>query len=429
MDSILRIGRKIIPRGIFKSAQPTYHFLLALSGAVLYRFPSRKIKIVAITGTKGKTTTAELVNAILEEAGYKTALLGTLRFKIGEKNTRNLHKMTVPGRFFVQKFLHDAVNAKCDWVVLEMTSEAVKQFRHKFIDLDALIFLNIAPEHIESHGSFEKYKEAKFKLGKALESSSKRPRILVANGKDDLGKKFLSINVEKKLPFSPYHKKTQSDDTLNTFMWEGETIHPKLVGDFNTSNMIAGANFASTIGVKAEIIKKALEKIEVVRGRVEFIETNQPFDVVVDYAHTPDSLKALYEAFPNKYKIAILGNTGGGRDTWKRPEMGKIADSYCNEIILTNEDPYDEDPLKILADMEKGFSKHKPKLILDRREAIREALRLAKSLTQGTHQNRVTVLISGKGTDPYIMEAGDKKTPWDDATVVREELKKVNLVS
>ena len=437
MDTFLRKIRKFIPDGLFTFGQPIYHYLLAFAGAVVYRFPSRKIKVTGITGTKGKTTTVELVNAILEEAGFKTALAGTLRFKIGKEEKRNLYKMTMPGRFFVQKFLRDAVNAKCDWVILEMTSEGAKQFRHKFIDLDVLIFLNIAPEHIESHGSFEKYSDAKFKLALALQKSIKRPRILVANENDELGKKFLTINVEKKLPFSApfaYSRELESDKSLTggsgTFVWHGETICPKLVGDFNIANMLASATFASAIGIAPKVIKTALEKIEEIKGRVQFIEAGQQFKVVVDYAHTPDSLKALYEAFPNYKKIAVLGNTGGGRDVWKRPEMGRIADEYCDEIILTNEDPYDENPYKIIADMEKGFLKHVPHMIIDRRRAIATALAKADALCKNQMSTEsIVVLITGKGTDPYIMGPNGEKESWDDATVVREELSKLKAIS
>lgn len=427
MEQLLRLGRKIIPRKIFLSLQPIYHYFFALAGALIYRFPSRQIKVVGITGTKGKTTTAELVNAILEEAGHKTALLGTLRFKIGEKNTPNLFKMTMPGRFFVQKFLREAVKAKCDWAILEMTSEGAKQFRHKFIDLDSLIFLNIAPEHIESHGSFEKYLEAKFSIAKALESSTKRPRTIIANIDDKYGKKFLSIDVDNKIPFSLEDAKLYAlrEDGI-TLTQNGRLITMKLIGEFNIKNALAAVKFGLSKNISLDIIKSALEKIEKIRGRVEFVEAGHlPFKVAVDYAHTPDSLKALYEAFTGHYKIAVLGNTGGGRDTWKRPEMGKIADSYCNEIILTNEDPYDEDPGKIITEMEKGFSKHTPKIILDRRDAIKESLKMAYALCESRSTAKIIVLITGKGTDPYIMGPNGSKTPWDDATIVREELQKI----
>jgi UDP-N-acetylmuramoyl-L-alanyl-D-glutamate--2,6-diaminopimelate ligase len=173
-------------------------------------------------------------------------------------------------------------------------------------------------------------------------------------------------------------------------------------------------------------------------GRVESVKNNLGFEIIVDYAHTPDSLKALYEAFSpenpptilgvsgqktNKKLICVLGNTGGGRDIWKRPEMGKIADQYCEEIILTNEDPYDEDPRKIVDEMAVVIDKKKLTIEMDRREAIKLAIKKAEEESE-VNQNNVVVLITGKGTDPYIMEANGKKTPWSDKKVVEEELKK-----
>ena len=169
-DKISKI-KKFIPESLTRRIRPIFHYLVAIYGAVRYKFPSRRILVVAVTGTKGKTTTTELVNAILEEAGYKTALASTLRFKIGDGSERNLFKMTMPGRSFLQNFLREAVDNKCDWAVIEMTSEGAEQYRHKFISLDALIFTNISPEHIESHGSYEKYLEAKLSIAKSLEKS------------------------------------------------------------------------------------------------------------------------------------------------------------------------------------------------------------------------------------------------------------------
>lgn len=200
---MLRFIKKLIPSSLFQALQPVYHYGLALAGAIRYGFPSKKIKIIGITGTKGKTSTTEIVNSILEQAGYKTALGGTLRFKIGSKTSRNMFKMSMPGRFFMQKFIHDAVVAHCDWIVLEMTSEGVKQFRHKWIDLDALIVTNVSPEHIESHGSFEKYLDAKLELARSRARSYKTRKILVTNRDDEHAPKFImnAKNVES-FPFS-----------------------------------------------------------------------------------------------------------------------------------------------------------------------------------------------------------------------------------
>jgi UDP-N-acetylmuramoyl-L-alanyl-D-glutamate--2,6-diaminopimelate ligase len=184
---------------------------------------------------------------------------------------------------------------------------------------------------------------------------------------------------------------------------------------FNTYNILAAAVFARSLGVPIEAIKRGVEKLTLVKGRVEKIEEGQRFGVIVDYAHTADSLEKLYRAFPNDRKICVLGNTGGGRDTWKRPEMAKVAERYCADIVLTNEDPYDEDPEKIIKDMAAGLSTKTPMVILDRRLAIRYALTKAR---EGD-----VVLITGKGTDPYIMGAGGSKQPWSDERVVREELR------
>lgn len=420
MENTLRIIKKFIPHNIFSALQPAYHYLFAFCAAVVYRFPSRSIKVVAITGTKGKTSTAEIVNALLEEAGYRTALAGTLRFKIDDEEERNLYKMTIPGRFFVQHFLRRAVNAKCDWVIIEMTSEGARQFRHKFIDFDAFIFTNLSPEHIESHGSFENYKDAKLSIARALAKSPKRPRIIVANADDQYANEFLAVDADTKTTYSlkdaePYT--LEKDSTTFNFM--GSPLSSHLSGAFNLSNLLAGISFARTVGIAPEVIRRALEKFHGIRGRIERVNRGQDFDVIVDYAHTTDSLEKVYEVFQDSRKICVLGGTGGGRDSWKRPAMGTIAGAHCDEIILTNEDPYDEDPEKIVSEILTGIPGGQAEIIMDRREAIARALSLAKTGD--------AVIITGKGTDPFIMEANGKKTPWDDATVAREELVKLGF--
>ncbi|TSC83452.1 MAG: hypothetical protein G01um101417_589 [Parcubacteria group bacterium Gr01-1014_17] len=390
----------MIPRKLFRALQPAYHFVLAFCAAVWYGFPSREIRVVFVTGTKGKSTVVELTAAILEEAGFKSASLSTIRFKVGNREQRNLYKMTTPGRFFVQRFLRDAVRAECAYAVLEMTSEAARHYRHAFIDFDALIFTNLSPEHIESHGSYEKYRNAKLSLVRALERSRKRPRVVVANADDKEGLRFLDARVEERIPY-----RMGADST---------PFESKLVGIFNQANILAAVAFAKSQGILEETACRAVAKISVIPGRVEHIECGQNFTVVVDYAHTPDSLEKLYQAFPGKRKIAVLGNTGGGRDVWKRPEMGRIADTYCEKVFLTNEDPYDEDPRAIVEAMARGMKNRAPEIIMNRRDAIRAALRAARAGD--------AVLITGKGTDPFICGANGTKEPWDDRVVVREEL-------
>lgn len=412
---MLSLIKKVIPKPVFQFFQPLYHYLLSFVGALIYRFPSKNLIVIGITGTKGKTTTTEFVNSIFEASGYKTAIASTLHFKIGESDRRNLFKMTMPGRFFIQKFLREAVDAGCNVAILEMTSEGAKQFRHKFIDLDALIFTNLAPEHIESHGSYENYLNAKLSIAKGLETSNKKNPAIIANADDKEGEKFLNLDIKNKIPYSIKDAfNIKSDQDSSSFQVGKTVIYLKVAGVFNILNALGAIACAKHFGIGDDAIKNGLESIEKIRGRMEKIEEGQNFDIVVDYAHTPDSLKAIYDTYKDHRTICILGNTGGGRDKWKREEMGKIADEYCGEIILTNEDPYDEDPIAIVEDIKKGIKNKKVDIIMDRREAIRTAI--SRAIEGGA------VLITGKGTDPYIMGPNGTKEEWDDATVAREEL-------
>jgi len=417
MLTMLTMLKKIIPKKLFVALQPTYHHAVAILAACIYRFPSRHIHVVAITGTKGKTSTGEIVNALLGAAGKKTALAGTLRFKIGDSSEPNLYKMTMPGRFFVQKFLRKAVNAGCTHVVLEMTSEAARVYRHACVNFDCLLFLNLSPEHIESHGSYELYRDAKLMLAQALSNSSKKRRVIIVNADDRESPRFLEHGSEQHTfstrDMEPYTLRTDGAD----FTYGKVAMKTHLKGIFNLSNIAAALTYAETQNIPLEQCCAALETLTMIRGRVEYIREGQSFDVIVDYAHTADSLEKLYQAFPEQKKICVLGNTGGGRDTWKRPGMAKVANTYCDHIILTNEDPYDEDPQKILNDMLPGITTKPYEIILDRREAITTALiKALKEMPGGV------VLITGKGTDPFIMTAHGGKVSWDDAAVVREVL-------
>ncbi|MBU3925840.1 UDP-N-acetylmuramoyl-L-alanyl-D-glutamate--2,6-diaminopimelate ligase [Patescibacteria group bacterium] len=420
MQKLLNVIKKIVPEKIFKFLQPYYHWLMAFLSALIYRFPSRKIFALGITGTKGKTSTIEIINAIMEEAGYKIALSSSLRFKIDKESQKNEYKMTMPGRFFMQKFLRKAVKEKCQYALLEMTSEGVVQYRHKFIKLNALIFTNLAPEHIESHGSFENYRTAKLQLFKSLEKSKVKRKIIIVNEDDPNASHFLNFNIPEKIK---YGRKDIADYDLEkdglTFEINNVKINSKLSGKFNLYNILAAIAFAKSQNIGLETIKSALEKFSGIEGRME--EINLPtgglkFKIIVDYAHTPDSLEKVYETFQSSRKICVLGSCGGGRDKWKRPEMGKIASKHCDKIILTNEDPYDEDPVQIVRDIKKGMSTD-AEIIMDRREAIKKALQDA--------QIGDTVIITGKGAEPWMMGPKDTKIKWDDREVVREELEKI----
>ncbi len=393
-----------------------YHFAWALLSALWYGFPARKLTVIGVTGTKGKSSVTEMLYSTLTEAGYATAVAGTIRFAVCNENTPNMHKMTLPGHGFIQKFLREAVTKGATHAVIEITSEATLQYRHLFLFLDALVFTNLHKEHIESHGSFAKYALAKLSIGKALVNSPKRPRAVIANSDDPSSKPFLELPVENIFPFSY----SDAEDVLLgsgtvSFSYTGVRFSLELPGSFSVMNSLAVIKTSEFLNIPMDNVRGALSALERIPGRTERIEEGQDFTVVVDYAHTPDSLSALYKAYPVR-KICVLGNTGGGRDTWKRPEMGKIADRECAEVILTDEDPYDEDPETIIRAMAKGMSR-RPHIIMNRRTAIAQALSFARTGD--------AVLITGKGTDPYIMKARGEKIPWSDAGVARDELKKL----
>lgn len=417
INTLVRILKKIIPEPVVRLFRPLYHRVLAFLMAFAYGFPARELVVIGVTGTKGKSTTAEMLFSILRAAGHKTALISTIRFAIEDNSEPNLYKMTLQGRGFAQAFMRKALKAGCTHLVIEVTSESVLQYRNWFLDLDGLIVTNIQREHIESHGSFEKYVMAKHVIVDTLVRSSKRVRVLVANEDVPESCAFLSAPVTRAIGFSEHELQDVSGDERSVhFVYKDSSFSLPLPGTFNAMNALAAIKLCEAFNIPLATSALALAALPPVRGRVERIEAGQHFIAIVDYAHTPDSLSALYSAFPNQRKICVLGNTGGGRDTWKRPEMGRIADEACDKIILTNEDPYDEDPRVIIDAMAKGM-KREPEIIMDRREAIRAALRAARPGD--------AVLISGKGTDPFIMGAKGTKLPWSDAEVVREELSRL----
>jgi UDP-N-acetylmuramoyl-L-alanyl-D-glutamate--2,6-diaminopimelate ligase len=316
--------------------------------------------------------------------------------------------MTMPGRFFIQRFLKKAVKEGCQYAIIEVTSEGIKQHRHRFLDFKVAVFTNLAPEHIEAHGSFEKYREAKGKLFQATKE------IHVINVEDKDSDYFLKFPAKRKIT---YGLKTGDINLENT------KLKLKIPGEFNIYNALAAISVAISQGIDKDFAIKVLEEFRGVPGRMEEV-ISKPFKVIVDYAFTPNALEKVYQTLknskfqiPNSKMICVLGACGGGRDKWKRPVLGELAAKYCDEVIVTNEDPYDEDPWQIIEQVASG-TKGKARKILDRREAIREALKLAK---EGD-----IVVITGKGCEPSICVKG-KKIPWDDRRVVSEEFKNLRL--
>ncbi len=398
---------------------------MPLLGAIVYRFPSKKIFVIGVTGTKGKTTVTELINAGLEGAGYKTALNNSIRRKVGDVSERSRGN-SMRGRMYLQEFLREAVNRACKYAIIEVTSEGVRQHRHERIEFDAAVFINIHPEHIESHGSFEKYREAKVEFFRYVKKYSKKPHKYYFINRDDENSRYFAAAA------APAEALAKEGETADITYFSKSELPSGMVGEFNKSNVGAAVAVLQKLGIKDESIAKAMSDFKGVPGRMEFVQ-REPFGVVVDYAHTPDSLESVYKALSGKESgvkgqmyepklICVLGSAGGGRDKWKRPKFGEIASRYCKEIILTDEDPYDEDPTQILKEIESGISNDEFRIsnvdkILDRREAIRKAIRLAKPGD--------AVVITGKGSEKVIHVAGGKTIPWSDYSVALEVLKEL----
>ncbi len=418
MYTLKRALERLISRKLYRALVVPYHLVYTFVRALQYGFPANKLTVIGVTGTKGKSSVTEMIAASLTQAGHTVAVSSTIHFKIGDEVRPNKYKMTLPGHGFIQKFLAEAVAKGADFAVVELTSEGALQYRHLLLSLDALVFTNLEKEHLESHGgSMEKYFAAKFRIARSLSRSGKRPRAIISNADNVYGRRMLTLKVESHIPFMLSDAKDLSlANERSEFEYEGTHFSLPHPGAFSVMNALAAIKTAAFFRVPLATTAVALAGLTRIPGRAEHIDEGQKFLAVVDYAHTPDSLRALYGAYSTRRKICVLGNTGGGRDTWKRPEMGCIAEEFCSEVVLTNEDPYDEDPTAILEAMAKNMKKA-PRIILDRTEAIRTALSLASAGD--------AVLITGKGTDPYIMGAGGQKTPWSDAQVVREELIKL----
>ncbi len=378
-----------------------WHFAWALFSAASYGFPSRRLTVVGITGTKGKSTTLELLSGMFEEAGVRTALLSSVYVKVGADRKRNLTGNSMPGRGFIQRFLRSAVRAGCRFALVEVTSQGVLQHRHRFITFDAAGITNLAPEHIEAHGSFEAYRDAKLAFFRAVARSSRAPRLFVRED-DDAVSPFAAV----------------APGITTRFALEETLMPPGALGEVNAENAALAAAIARWFGVPEEAIGSALRKFRGLPGRMEFVQ-KEPFGVVVDYAHTPDSLTKLYAALRKDYSglVCVLGSAGGGRDKWKRSAMGTVAATHCRFAVLTDEDPYDEDPAAIIDDVERGFKDRSfsaYEKVLDRRAAIRRALACARP--------GEAVVLTGKGSETGIHRARGVIDPWSETEEVRRAL-------
>jgi UDP-N-acetylmuramoyl-L-alanyl-D-glutamate--2,6-diaminopimelate ligase len=433
--------RSLVPKWLLS----WYHFKRSVLAAIMYGFSTRRLIIIGVTGTKGKTTTSAMIWYLLQSAGYKAGLISTAQIAIGAESRLNDLKMTMPSPFVLQKLLRRMVKAGCKYAVVETSSEGLAQWRHVGINYDVAVFTNLDPEHLETHGSYENYRAAKGKLFKALVKSKVKKipatapvvKTSVINIDDGEAAYFLQWPVARKIGFTVEGKVVSNlaaiysadiKDTTShhsSFVVNNEKVFLPVGGNFNIANATAALVVVTTLGVPLARAVNSLADFSGTPGRLEFVIT-KPFSVVVDYAHTPESLEAVYKTLKdiNGRLLAVLGSCGGGRDKAKREVLGRLAGKNADLVFVTNEDPYDEDPYIIIGAVARGVRNVGKKdgenlwVNLDRREAITQALKMAKPGD--------TVVITGKGAEQWLCVAGGKKNPWDDRQVVKEEFDKLN---
>lgn len=443
--------KKLIPTWLLA----VYHWKLAWLGAIRYGFPSSKLIVIGVTGTNGKSTTVNFIAKILSATGQKVGFVATANVCDGQKEWLNKWKLTMPGRFTLQKLLRQMVNNGCQYAIVETSSEGLIQYRHAGINYDVAVFTNLAPEHLERHGGFANYKKAKGMLFKHLTRRPHKkingqiiPKTIVINGDDEHSDYFLSFMADRRVVFGFKAQKTGNrrqetvgidshqfhspiiegkDLHVNTwtssFMINGQKFEVKLAGRFNAYNALAAVAVGQVLGLSLTQCARGVVELTSMPGRMERIDVGQPFTVIVDYAPEPASMIQLYQAVINishNMIIHVFGSAGGGRDRSRRPILGKLVAEHANVAIITNEDPYDEDPQSIIDQVAAGAEaagKAEVIEILDRRQAIHEALELARTGD--------LVLITGKSCEQWICESGGRKQAWDDRLVTKEELEKL----
>lgn len=414
MKSLLK---KIIPDWLFI----WYHKSLAILANVIYWFPSRQLIVIGVTGTKGKSTVANMIWQVLTAGGYKVGMTSTANIRVVDKEWINDSKMTMPGRFKLQRLLRRMVRAGCQYAVVETSSEGIKQYRHWGIRYQVGVFTNLTPEHIEAHGSFANYKKTKGELFKKLRGQ----KISILNVDDEHVDFYKSFSVREQIYYS-LHKESdlKPDNVVATsqgfnFEVKGRRFNLSLLGEFNLVNAMAAIAVGKSQKLNWQIIVDAIHRFRYMPGRMEEIKSQKGFSVIVDYAHTPESLVAVYQTIKPRARrlIAVLGSCGGGRDKAKRPILGKLAGKWADVVIVTNEDPYDEDPEVIIDEVWQGLKDNNIQKyrILDRGQAIAKAISLA--------QAGDIVIITGKGSEQWLVTAKGK-IAWDDRQKVKEIINK-----
>ncbi len=465
-DKIVSMNwKKLIPKKI----RNLRHWWYAWYGARKYRHPSQELLVIGVTGTSGKSTTVFLLRQILEAAGYRVGSLSTIDFYIAGENKLNDQKMTMLGKYATQKYLREMVDKKCDVAIVETTSEGQLQYRNRYIAYDLMVLTNLYPEHIEAHGGYENYKQAKlnifrrtstygygkgllgegYKIGKygALHKDccSEFEKTFIINGDikeaDEfieapiLGGRIFVFGENLKGVTKPIPEENKivvagvGADKDGVFgVINQHLMRAPMYGEHNMLNITAAVATARALGIDWAVLEKAVRNLHNAPGRNEFIPEAEKrgFKVIVDYAFEPKAMAALYEVvklLAPKRVIHVFGSTGGGRDVSRRFTVGEFVGQHADICIVTDEDPYDDEPRAIMDDVASAVRKTGKVdgknlfLVVNRYTAISRALQMAEPGD--------LVLVTGKGSEQAMVVAGGKKIPWDDRQVVRDELAKL----
>lgn len=417
--------RKVLPRGAVHGLEERYRKGRIKLVRMQYGDPAKNLKVIAVTGTNGKTTTLNYINEILKEAGYKTAMFTTAVIEVAGKRKINDLNATVALTAEMQQFFKQAKKAKVDYTLLEVTSHALDQHKLDGVPILAAVMTNLTQDHLDYHKTMENYAAAKGKL------FAMAPEFIVLNRDDEWFDYFDQFaasghkityghhdDAEVRVTRTKLFKKGSEADLLLDHHLKLE-LATALPGEYNIDNMVAAATTAYVLGVDLNDIMEGAANLEAVPGRFERVETGKEYDVIVDYAHTPDGLEKFLQAARAiaKNRVILVFGATGDRDKGKRPIMGEIAARLADRIILTDEESYNEDPAAIRREVFEGIEQAKGAAktteVADRRDAIKKALDVAKTGDM--------VLITGMGHEKFRIENG-KKIPWNDADVVRELL-------
>jgi len=429
--SIRTLVKNIVPRSVFRQIEPYGHLVEAILLNIIYGFPARGLKVIGVTGTNGKTTTSFLIHRMLHEAGYNVGLMTTVAYGAGDNIRPQIEHMTTVSVPVLLKRIKQLRKEGIDWLVLETTSHALAQHRVWGIPYSVAVMTNITHEHLDYHGSFSRYREAKRKMFKMANHNLRGMRVGVINADDESVNLFAKA-IKNSILYGIKNGELQATNIKNIpsgvsyraeYKGKSYDIKCHIPGTFNIYNSLAAVGVGHCLGLSEAQIEQGIAALESVEGRMTRVKEGQQFEVIVDFAHTPDSFEKLFKDLRPKVtgKMIVLFGSAGRRDEAKRAIQGELAGKYCDEVVVTEEDDRDIDGQEIMEQIASGAERAGKKrntdlfLVHNREEAIKFAIGRAKAKDD-------LVLLLGKGHEKSI-ERAHGEDPWDEVATAKEAIK------